>query len=174
MLFAKLVVAAAPLLSLAQGMPTSELSGLKVLEQFTKEDGALTITVYGDADSSTSSHQDAAVAGLDRRCGSNQVTCDNEHLADRNSCVSLVNALDGDQAELQGSPRSIYGTYDGKKCCVSWHNPASGAVRSSLVGPARAILDQCRGNTGVSGKTSDSLIGQTCTNLCVSNREKGC
>ena len=174
MLFPKLIMAAASLPFLAQSMPASELSGLKILEQFTKEDGALSITIYGDADSSISPRQDAAAPGLDRRCGSNKVTCDNEHLADRNSCVSLVNALDGDQAELQGSPRSICGTYDGKKCCVSWHNPASGAVRSSLVGPARAILDQCRGNTGVSGKTSDSLIGQTCTNLCVSNREKGC
>ena len=173
MLFPKLIVAAASLPFLARGMPASEFPGLEVLEQFTKDDGALIITVYGDADWSSPSRRDSA-AGLERRCGSNQVTCDNEHLADRNACVSLVNALDGDQAELQGSPRSICGTYSGKKCCVSWHNPASGAVRASLVPPAQAILNQCKGDTGVSGKTSDSLLGQTCTNLCVSNREKGC
>jgi hypothetical protein len=118
----------------------------------------------------------AAIRGRDahRRCGSNSLTCDNAHEANRNACISLVNDLRGSSAQLPGSPRSICGTYSGSQCCVSWHNPVSNAERRNLVDAAQKAIDGCRADSGVSGKTSDTLIGSTCTDQCLSNRATGC
>ncbi|KAJ8115731.1 hypothetical protein ONZ43_g4603 [Nemania bipapillata] len=171
MLFSTFAVVMASLASTAQSAPATGPAGLVVLEQFLSKDGASTITVYGDAKRDVTIARDT---DLFKRCGTNQLTCDNAHLADRNACNSLVNDLRGSGAALPGSPRSICGTYSGSQCCVSWANPVSGAVRDNLVSAAQKALDGCQGNTGVSGKTSDTLIGQTCTSQCLSNRASGC
>ena len=176
--FKLVVVATCSLPCLVWGIPTLEPSDLVILEQFTKDAGAgpVSITVYGDASRpSQGSEEVANRAGpdLDRRCGSNQVTCDNSNGANRDACVNLVNAFRGDQAQLPGSPRSICATYSGAKCCVSWHNPVSGAVRAHLVDAASKSLNTC-GTNPISAKASNVLIGQTCTDQCLSNRATNC
>ncbi|GAP87994.1 hypothetical protein SAMD00023353_3200330 [Rosellinia necatrix] len=170
MLFSNLFLAT---ISLALAAEATQAADLVVLEEFTSNDGVSTITVYGDAVTSPAA---ADIRGRDlyRRCGSNVLRCDNSHEANRNACISLVNDLRGSSAQLPGSPRSICGTYNGQQCCVSWHNPVSNAVRSHLAGAAQKALDGCRGDNGVSGKTSDTLIGSTCTDQCLSNRATGC
>ncbi|KAI0540377.1 hypothetical protein GGR58DRAFT_461123 [Xylaria digitata] len=158
---------------LVASAPVNEPSNLVVLEQFLSQDGVSTITVYGDAVS-----KEAPIDGLtgaySKRCGSNTLVCDNSHLADRNACTNLINDLRVSSASLLNSLRSICATYGGSRCCVSWHNPVSNAIRNNLVSAAQKALDGCRGDTGVSGKTMDTMIGSTCTNQCLSNRPDGC
>ncbi|KAI0404082.1 hypothetical protein F4802DRAFT_598489 [Xylaria palmicola] len=185
MLFSTLALAAASSLAFfAEAAPTNELPGLVTLKQFTSRDGASLITVYGDAEGSQSQslphppHPSllAAARDLDGDCGGNTLVCNNKHLANREACAGLIHDLaseDG-QAALPESPRSICGSYGGSQCCVSWHNPVSGAVRASLVNAALKTLEGCAGNTGVSGKTMHTYIGETCTNQCLSDRPKGC
>lgn len=176
MYFLKLVIATASLPCLILGIPAPEPLDLVVLEQFTKDAGAgpVEITIYGDA-LALKRPAEVVKAGsdLNRRCGSNQITCDNSNGANRNACINLVNALSGDQAQLPGSPRSICGTYSGAQCCVSWHNPVSGGVRSHLGSAARKSLNTC-GTDPISAKANDVLIGQTCTDQCLSNRATNC
>lgn len=176
MYFLKLVAAASSLPFFVLGIPAPEPLDLIILEQFTKDAGAgpVEITIYGDATPSKRSVEVVGVGSdLSRRCGSNRVTCDNSNGANRDSCYSLVNALSGDQAQLPGSPRSICGTYSSAQCCVSWSNPVSGAVRANLATAAYASLNTCRASP-VSAKASDVLIGQTCTQQCLSNRATNC
>ncbi|KAJ2991473.1 hypothetical protein NUW58_g2500 [Xylaria curta] len=174
MLFSVLSFTVASLLCFAKSAPVNETSDLVILQQFTSKDGVSIITVYGDAVPSQPVTTEARGLDLLPRCGSNSLVCDDSHLADRGACSSLVDDLRGSGASLPDSPRSICATYSGKQCCVSWHNPVSEAIRDNLVAAAQKALDGCRGNTGVSGRTSDTLIGRTCTAQCLSDRATGC
>ena len=116
----------------------------------------------------------AEAASLDRRCGSMQVTCDNSNEARRKNCNLLVDQLVGDRTPLQSSQRSICLEFNGSRCCVSWHDSVQGAVWENLVPAARAGLDKCRGDTGVSAKAKDTLLGATCTDQCLSDRPEWC
>lgn len=175
MLFSKLAVAVVSLPYLAQSMPAFEVPNLEILEQFTQDEGITTITVYGDADSLSSRRSSITEAtSLDRRCGSMQVTCDNSNEARRKNCNLLVDQLVGDRTPLQSSQRSICLDFNGSRCCVSWHDAVQGAVWENLVPAARAGLDKCRGDTGVSAKATDTLLGATCTDQCLSDRPEWC
>ncbi|KAI1737086.1 hypothetical protein F4680DRAFT_220208 [Xylaria scruposa] len=169
-----LALVATSLTLLAKSAPIDESSGLVILDQFTSKDGVSTITVYGDAVESHSEVTTARPVNLYPRCGSNSLVCDNQHLADRSACTNLINEFRGSYQEIPGSPRSICGTWSGSQCCVSWKTPVQNAVRDNLVVAAQKALDGCRGDTGVSGETNDTLIGSTCTTQCLSNRPDGC
>ncbi|KAI0202404.1 hypothetical protein F4808DRAFT_421524 [Astrocystis sublimbata] len=172
MLFPTVTLLLTSLACIAEGAPTKEAAGLIVLDQFLSNDGVSHIVVYGDAKKQHS--EVARDADLFKRCGSNNLVCDNSHTANRGACQSLINDLSGSSASLPGSPRSICGTYSGSQCCVSWHDPVSNAMRRNLASAAQKALNGCRGDTGVSAKTSDTQIGSTCTSQCLSDRATGC
>ncbi|KAI1191172.1 hypothetical protein F5B17DRAFT_426819 [Nemania serpens] len=165
----------------AEGASINEHPEFVKLHEYISKDGVSTITIYGDALQSNFSteldgpHVEAARdLGIKRRCGSQSLICDNSHTADRNSCKSLIDDLRGDSAVLGSSPRSICGTYNNQQCCVSWHTVVTGATRDSLVSAAQKSYDGCKGDTGVSAKVSDTMIGATCTDQCMSNRATHC
>ncbi|KAI0444895.1 hypothetical protein F4803DRAFT_219676 [Xylaria telfairii] len=169
-----LALALASLSFLAESAPVNEPSGLVILQQFTSKDGVSTITVYGDAVESHSEVTAVRSINLHPRCGSKSLVCDNQHLANRNACNNLVNDLRGSFQDIPNSPRSICGNYSGAQCCVSWHTPVQSAIRDNLVAAAQKVLDGCQGDTGVSGETTDTQLGSSCTTQCLSNRATGC
>ncbi|KAI0411426.1 hypothetical protein F5X98DRAFT_380739 [Xylaria grammica] len=173
MLFSTLAFVVSSFAFLAECAPLDESAGLVVLKEVTSKDGVSKITVYGDA---AKSHSEVPARGLDLlpRCGSNQLVCDDQHLADRNACTSLVNDLRDSLERVPDSPRAMCGRYNNALCCVTWRTPVQNAVFDNLVDAAQKVLDGCRGDTGVSGETNDTLIGSTCTTQCLSSEMSGC
>lgn len=181
MLFSTFAFAAVSLSLATESAFIHKPSELVKLHEYISKDGVSTITIYGDnLQSNSSAELDdfpvkvAKDLGIKRRCGSQSLVCDNSHTADRGSCKSLIDDLRGDNAALGSSPRSICGTYNDHQCCVSWHTVVSGATRDSLVSAAQKSYDGCRGDTGVSAKVHDTMIGTTCTDQCMSNRATHC
>ncbi|KAJ8125779.1 hypothetical protein O1611_g7860 [Lasiodiplodia mahajangana] len=142
MLFFTSAFVMACLASTAQSVPAPVPTGLAVLEQFLSKDGISTITIYGNSEKDVTVARDV---DLFKRCGSNQLTCDNAHLANRNACNSLVNDLRGSFATLPDSPRSICGTYSGSQCCVSWSNPVNGGGSRKPCKRGRPSLERMPG-----------------------------
>jgi len=111
-------------------------------------------------------------------CGSNNVSCYSSNQANQTLCNGLVNNLARSGANVPYSPRSIclFGGGCGCTCCVSWANPvpAGTAQQFQLANAADKVLSQCSSSSGVSGLTRNTLIGDTCTTQCLSDRSTGC
>ncbi|KAJ8121810.1 hypothetical protein ONZ43_g1831 [Nemania bipapillata] len=174
MLFSSLAFAASSLAFVVQGIPATGPSDLDVLHEYTSRDGVSNITIYGRSTQPDTSPLEAVTDLNQKRSCDGTVVCDNHHTADRAACGHLIDDLRGDKAVLGQSPRAICGTYGGEVCCVSWHKVVSGATRDSLVYAAQKAYDACWGDTGISAKVHSTLIGQTCTDQCMSNRATHC
>jgi hypothetical protein len=60
----------------------------------------------------------------------------------------------------------------GSKCCVSWHEAVPDLIQGNLIETVKD-LQNCT-SKGQSGKMWGTLVGQKCTDVCLSNRENGC
>ncbi|KAF1992717.1 hypothetical protein P154DRAFT_452198, partial [Amniculicola lignicola CBS 123094] len=116
-----------------------------------------------------------------RVCGGNNVKCGSAHKARAHVCATLINSLSRTSSNVPQSPQSICQDVqdsDGwKKCCVSWADPVpwGTAQRFQLTNAAWKVYDTCMGTIQtVSGRTRDTLIGDTCTAQCLSDRPDGC
>ncbi|KAI6080593.1 hypothetical protein F4821DRAFT_265755 [Hypoxylon rubiginosum] len=105
-------------------------------------------------------------------------SCSGKNTARNDICDQLVSELYGDASVSVGqSPRQI--CYQGAAaesndyCCVSWHDKVPGLTKGDLAPFAQGILSQCTSN-GISGKTYNVLVHNTCTSVCLSNRGTGC
>jgi hypothetical protein len=112
-------------------------------------------------------------------CGTNDLKCDGSHQADIVACQAVAGALSGSERNnpLPGSPREVCATTTSHgKCCVTWANAASGAIRSNLVNAVIKINNGCMdsGKQKVSGLVRNSYVGSTCTTVCLSDRETRC
>jgi hypothetical protein len=120
---------------------------------------------------------------VSKRCGSNEVTCGggvfSEHLAHFDVCNSLVDWMQSSTSGVQWEPRAYCITkHPLGQCCISWADPVSSVLQGGLASAARKVLDRCRrdadGYSQVVGLTRDTLLGDTCTTQCLSNRPSGC
>jgi hypothetical protein len=116
---------------------------------------------------------------LNRRCGSNTVQCYKSHKAPSSVCSGLAFALSGPQKDgIVRNPRSICFQAKGQssgQCCVSWANPVSNAVDSDFLNAMTLVNNGCLDQSSqVSGLIRDTMIGSTCTTVCLSNRDDGC
>jgi hypothetical protein len=105
-------------------------------------------------------------------------TCSGKYAARNDICESLVNELFADsRIGVAQSPRQI--CYEGAAaesndyCCVSWHNVVPSLTKGDLGPIANTMLQTCTSN-GISGKTYNTWVRQTCTSVCLSNRGTGC
>ncbi|KAH8897499.1 hypothetical protein GQ53DRAFT_818764 [Thozetella sp. PMI_491] len=107
-------------------------------------------------------------------CGSNTITCSEDHRATTSSCNSLIAAIDQSKSsDVPESPRSI--CIEGSdRCCVSWSRAVSGLKKGFLVNGARKTLSGCTWESKVSGRSKDTLLASTCVNQCLSDRPNGC
>ena len=122
-----------------------------------------------------------ASSGVQERasCQNNPApTCSGKHTARNDICDSLVTELFADpQIGVAQSPRQI--CYQGAAaesndyCCVSWHNVVPNLTKGDLAAIANTMLQTCTSN-GISGKTYNIWVRQTCTSVCLSNRGTGC
>ncbi|GKT52492.1 uncharacterized protein ColSpa_12673 [Colletotrichum spaethianum] len=172
------VLVAAFAAGLTNAIPTTKRApeSLVVLEQFETEFG--TATWYGDAEDSPISKRapENEATSLNRRCGSNAVTCSGSHQGPASACAQLIVSIAGPRSgqSVPSSPRSFCLTGSGGNCCVSWANPLSNAYYSQLVPAAQKVNNQCQSGGWVSGLSRDTLIGNTCTTQCLSDRPNGC
>ncbi|KAK2594578.1 hypothetical protein QQS21_007708 [Conoideocrella luteorostrata] len=171
MLFSKRALFLAGALShLASAIPAPDVpADLVVLEQFETEHG--TATWYGSA-----GPEKRAPVDLERRCGSNAVTCSGSHQGSASTCAQLIVSIVGPRAQtpIPASPRSFCLSGSGGNCCVSWSQVVNNAVYGDLVSAAKAVNNQCQSNGKVSGLARDVLVGSTCTTQCLSDRPNGC
>ncbi|CAJ2507896.1 Uu.00g090820.m01.CDS01 [Anthostomella pinea] len=105
-------------------------------------------------------------------------SCSGDHTARNDICDKLVTELFADPTISVGSsPRQI--CYEGdaaesnEYCCVSWHNVVDGLTKGDLAPIAQTIEQQCTQN-GISGKTNNVWVFNTCTSVCLSNRGTHC
>lgn len=88
------------------------------------------LTTWGVPDNSITATpivvDDVAQPAVDRRCGSNQVTCNNVHAAYTSVCSALISTLGN--AGVSTSPRAICLSQSGNQCCISWGNGIPGMV----------------------------------------------
>jgi hypothetical protein len=169
---------AASLTAVVHGLPSpSTDTGLKVTRQYEVEGG--TLTWYED---STPAKRSFDTVDINRRCGTNAVKCSGSHTAPSSVCFGLTAALAGpqDSGTVTRNPRSICFKATGQsvngECCVSWANNVSGAVDGDFVNAVMAVNNQCvdSSTAQVSGLMRDTIIGSTCTTVCLSNRADGC
>lgn len=111
-------------------------------------------------------------AHVDRRCGSNQVTCSSTNQAYTTVCTALMGTLGS--AGVGTSPRSICLTQAGNQCCISWGNPVPALVQSNLYNGANTARNSCGSSGLVSAIVRDVNLHGVCTNQCLSNRPEGC
>lgn len=101
-------------------------------------------------------------------------TCSSDNGAKNDVCTSLYNELTEDmEIGVPESPRQICYNGDGGYCCVSWHSVVPGLVKGDLVPYVGRMLDTCTQN-GISGKTYNVNVHETCTDVCLSNRGTHC
>jgi hypothetical protein len=101
-------------------------------------------------------------------------TCDSDNGAKNDVCTSLYNELvDDPEIGVPESPRQICYNGDGGYCCVSWHSVVPGLVKGDLVPYVQRMLDSCTQN-GISGKTYNVNVHETCTDVCLSDRGTHC
>jgi hypothetical protein len=175
-----LFIIAASLTAVVRGLPSPSPSPapeeLKVIGQYEVEGG--NITWYGDSD--TPAKRSFDTVDLNRRCGTNAVTCSGSHKASSTVCGGLGFALSGPQnsGTVIRNPRSVCYKASGQssgECCVSWANPVSNAVDGDFTNAVITINNRCvDGSRQVSGLMRDTTIGSTCTTVCLSNRPDGC
>lgn len=134
------------------------------------------LTIWGVPDDDITATPDVidnvALPAVDRRCGSNQVTCDSANAAYTTVCTALINTLSG--AGVSTSPRSICLSQSGNQCCISWGNVVPGLVQNDLRNGANNARDRCGGGGLVSAVVRDANLHGVCTNQCLSNRPTGC
>lgn len=134
------------------------------------------LTIWGVPDDAITATPDVidnvALPAVDRRCGSNQVTCDSANAAYTTVCTALINTLSG--AGVSTSPRSICLSQSGNQCCISWGNVVPGLVQNDLRNGANNARDRCGGGGLVSAVVRDANLHGVCTNQCLSNRPTGC
>ncbi|KAJ4390440.1 hypothetical protein N0V85_007222 [Neurospora sp. IMI 360204] len=153
----------------ATPVPVPAEDGLIIIEQTEIEDG--TITWYGE-ESTPITARSPLSPELHKRCGSNAVTCSGSHKAYAPVCTNLINNLS--TQSIPQSPRSVCLTQGGNQCCISWANVVQDAQFWYLQSAASKALNGCVSNSYVSGLTRDTLIGNTCTTQCLSDRASGC
>ncbi|KAJ7177191.1 hypothetical protein C8R46DRAFT_889765 [Mycena filopes] len=108
-------------------------------------------------------------------CGSNTVSCSNEHKATASICQDLVNNLrDNPNNNVGNSPRAICLGQSGNECCVGWSAPVGNMPQGDLFSAANAVFDGCTQETGVSGVARDVELDGVCVTQCLSNRATGC
>ncbi|KAJ6528447.1 hypothetical protein B0H19DRAFT_969072 [Mycena capillaripes] len=152
----------------ARASPVADASDLVLLS--TQEAANGTITFWGYPDGAS----ERAVGALEKRCGTNDITCSGSHAADVNSCSQLISSLRNHAGQGVGtSPRSICISQNGNQCCVSWANPVSGLTQNDLVNAAQKIFNDCGGNTK-SGLSRNTNLNGVCTTECLSDRPTGC
>ncbi|KAH8755112.1 hypothetical protein F5883DRAFT_430934 [Diaporthe sp. PMI_573] len=134
------------------------------------------LTIWGvpdnDITASPDIADDVAHPAVDRRCGSNQVTCDSAHAAYTSVCSALIGTLGN--AGVSTSPRAICLSQSGNQCCISWGNEVPGLVQGDLRNGANNARDRCGGGGLVSAVVRDTNLHGVCTNQCLSNRPTGC
>ena len=100
-----LFLIAASLTAVVHGLPSPSTDmALKVTRQYEVEGG--TLTWYED---STPAKRSFDTVDLNRRCGTNAVTCHGSHTAPSSVCFGLISALAGpqDSGTVTRNPRSI-------------------------------------------------------------------
>ncbi|KAH7635554.1 hypothetical protein SMAC4_13726 [Sordaria macrospora] len=172
MLTKQIVAIGVFLAAIASASPVPALAedGLVIIEQTEIAEG--TITWYGEEESTPIAARSPVSADLDKRCGSNLQTCSGSHRAYAPVCNNLINSLSGQS--IPQSPRSVCLSQGGDQCCISWANVVRDAQFYYLQNAARKVLNGCVSGNWVSGLTRDTLIGNTCTTQCLSNRPNGC
>lgn len=115
---------------------------------------------------------DVASPHVDRRCGSNQVTCHTSNQAYTTVCSALIGTLGG--SGVGTAPRSICLSQSGNQCCISWGNPVPSLVQSNLYNAANSARNRCGSSGLVSAIVADTNLHGICTNQCLSNRPDGC
>jgi len=164
----------AAVVSLPSPSPDMEL---KVIRQHVV--GERNFTLYGDMSLARRDTVD-----LNRRCGTNVWACDSSNTASWYMCSALIlylkDGLEYDKS-IASSPRSacLYGQGQIlEQCCISWADPISGAEIQDLDKSSKIVLDNCHyerfADKLVSGLIRDTLIGSTCTTVCMSNRPDRC
>ncbi|KAJ8116120.1 hypothetical protein ONZ43_g4509 [Nemania bipapillata] len=166
------------LLCLAESSPINGTADLRIIKQITTEGGASITTIYGGSGSppATSKAIKARQGDDDddeeHDCGQNALSCDNKNLAKKIPCRQLVDYLRGADEWLPDNTQAICKTYRGSSCCVAWSElvPFHTAKKKTLWDAAEKTLTKCRGANTVSGKTSLTLIGDTCLEQCLSSK----
>ncbi|KAK3392214.1 hypothetical protein B0T20DRAFT_360471 [Sordaria brevicollis] len=162
----------------ATPVPAPAEDGLVILQQNETEVGTITWYTDTDADADTEQPVDRRSVSaplsqdLHKRCGSNTLTCSGSHRAYSPVCSNLINSLSGQS--IPQSPRSVCLSQGGNQCCISWANVVQDAQFYYLQSAAWKALNGCVSNSYVSGLTRDTLIGNTCTTQCLSDRASGC
>ncbi|KAJ7610031.1 hypothetical protein DFH06DRAFT_1148268 [Mycena polygramma] len=108
-----------------------------------------------------------------RACGTNDVTCSDDHVATTAICTDLIASLN-DDTSVKDSPRAICLKQGSDQCCVSWSSGVGAMVERNLFAPADAIKKQCWSPTFGSGLARNVLLNGACVTVCLSNRPNGC
>ncbi|KAI0169911.1 hypothetical protein GGR52DRAFT_573960 [Hypoxylon sp. FL1284] len=142
-------------------------------------DGVGTLVFLGDGSSRKRAEAAAGVVEERSSCQNNpQPKCSTHHTARNELCDKLVTELFADPSISVGEdPRRI--CYEGdaaesnEYCCVAWHKTIPHLTKGDLAPIAQTMLQQCTAE-GISGKTYSVWVHDTCTDVCLSNRGKGC
>ena len=113
---------------------------------------------------------------MKRVCGSADEKCYSGHRANAAVCNRLIYELETSPAPIKSSPRAVCQVHPCcGKCCISWADRVYNGIYPELARPAYKVLGSCTNHEGmVSGLTRNTLLGETCTTECVSNRPDGC
>lgn len=156
-------------------LPAPADGSLVVVETTTLDDGGV-ITIYCANPASLTSRTAAANpldSTLVRRCGSNDVRCDGNHVPAYNTCNELLGRIQNSGNQLNNDPRSICLNRNGKNCCLSWSGDVGSGTESWLYPAARASQDRCV-SEGQSALARDVQLGRGCVLQCLSDRPTGC
>ncbi|KAM7193127.1 hypothetical protein V8F33_007999 [Rhypophila sp. PSN 637] len=112
---------------------------------------------------------------LNKRCGSNRVTCDwNWNRAKSEFCGVLMDFLGGDsQRSISQTTSACYtdASPGNNKCCIAWPERVSGHRIWMLFNGANDAFRHCDRDGRISAVTDDVDFGGWCTRQCISNRE---
>jgi len=106
----------------------------------------------------------------------NERKCSPDALAIQGACAQLIQDYSSSHNPIKKDPRSICKTYPGLgQCCFSWSNIIYGASEIDVANAAVQLSNGCVDSTGkVSGRLVNTIIGSSCTTLCLSNRATHC
>ncbi|KAJ6467915.1 hypothetical protein C8R45DRAFT_838441 [Mycena sanguinolenta] len=134
----------------------------------TRTVGNYTLTVWSDAAGASVTNPE-----LDRRCGSNSVTCSGSNKADSTICGNLLNELYDSTTVLANSPRAVCLGQSGNECCVSWSAAVGDLEQEDLWSAADKTYNACYSGT-ISGYADDVNLQGYCVRQCLSNRPNDC
>ncbi|KAI0157202.1 hypothetical protein GGR57DRAFT_500817 [Xylariaceae sp. FL1272] len=172
----QLFLAATSLCFIAASAPVNdhEYPGFAILDQYPSEDGAATITVYGNANKTASSNLARRKPPKDRTCGENFVTCRSTDLADRAACRYLYETFKHDGKLVPYEPKAVCARFKLDNCCATWAGEIELVTRKMLYPAASKMWHLCKGDTGLSAFADNVLLGEICTRQCVSSRPGDC